>query len=117
MRTTVLLATVIICLSAFAGCLHDNQNSTPSGNGGSTTSCWELLQTTTESSSDPGSYLYTNFTYDSDCRVIVSESMGNMYLNTTYDTDGNIATTETAITVDQGANWHYGTTTYLWGEP
>jgi hypothetical protein len=40
-----------------------------------------------------------------------------MYLNTTYDTDGNIATTETAITVDQGANWHYGTTTYLWGEP
>jgi hypothetical protein len=39
------------------------------------------------------------------------------YVNTTYDADGNIATTETAVTVDQGATWHHSTTTNLWGEP
>jgi hypothetical protein len=64
-----------------------------------------------------GDQHYTNYTYDSDDRVITSETMGMAYVNTTYDADGNIATTETAVTVDQGATWHHSTTTNLWGEP
>ena len=115
MRNLALLATSLLIFTAFAGCTDDSSNGT-SGSGPNS-NCWVLLQTASEMSSHPGDFTYVNFSYDSDCRVIVSEINGMSYLNTTYDSDGNIATTESAITVDQGANWHYGTTTNLWGEP
>jgi len=61
--------------------------------------------------------LTTNYTYDSDDRVIVVESMGTGYTNTSYDSDGNIAVVETTITVNQGATWTHTFQTNLWGEP
>ena len=117
MRNLALLATSLLIFTAFAGCTDDSSNGT-SGSGPNST-CWVLLQTTSESSSNPGSYLYANFTYDSDCRVTVSETLGTMYQNTTYDTDGNIATVETATWVQSGGGdgWHYSNLTNLWGEP
>ena len=49
--------------------------------------------------------LTTNYTYDSDDRVIVEEKWGATYTNTTYNSDGNIETTEIVTSIDQGATW------------
>ena len=113
MRTTSLLATTLLIFTAFAGCLHDNSVDDMDPN----TGCLVLLQTVTDSSNNLGFSQSTNYTYDSGCRVTATESNGMTYQNTTYDSDGNIATIETAVTVDQGASWYYTTTTHLWGEP
>ena len=104
-------ASILLLVSAaFAGCLHDGSTTTTNNNSGS--GCWEILQISIGDIN--GGQMYTNLSYDSDCRVIVSETMGMRYLNTTYDADGNIATTETAVTVDQGATWHHSTTTHTY---
>jgi hypothetical protein len=64
-----------------------------------------LTQSALESEYSSGYFTYTNYTYDADGRVIVSETMGATYQNTTYDTDGNIATLSTARTTQQDIWW------------
>jgi len=117
MKTISFVSMVLMISAAFAGCLHDD-SVTPTNNN-SDSGCWEILQISTVETNAWGGgedsrQMYTNLTYDSDCRVIISESMGKTYLNTTYDTDGNIATLETAISDDPFDNppWHYSTTTH-----
>ncbi|MBN75536.1 MAG: hypothetical protein CMA73_07685 [Euryarchaeota archaeon] len=60
----------------------------------------------------------TNYTYDADGRVTGQESLHSTYVNTTYDAvHGEVSYTETALTIDGGANWVVIRNHHTWGQP
>ena len=60
----------------------------------------------------------TNYTYDADGRVTGQESLHSTFVNTTYDAvHGEVSYTETALTIDGGANWVVIRNHHTWGQP